>query len=99
MCAVCPTPIEIELRTQTGNDDGVIEFLESQVDVASMLADIIGFLTRWIPKFQENNRSYMTISIGCTGGQHRSVYLANRLGEHFSQQHPLVKVVHKELPS
>ena len=95
-----PNPYwKIELRTQTGNDDGVIEFLESQVDVASMLADIIGFLTRWIPKFQENNRSYMTISIGCTGGQHRSVYLANRLGEHFSQQHPLVKVVHKELPS
>ena len=95
-----PNPYwKIELRTQTGKDDAVIEFLESQVDVASMLADIIGFLTRWIPKFQDNNRSYMTISIGCTGGQHRSVYLANRLYEHFSQQHPLVKVVHKELPS
>ncbi|MDC1144539.1 RNase adapter RapZ [Porticoccaceae bacterium] len=95
-----PNPYwKVELRTQTGNDDAVIEFLESQVDVASMLADIIGFLTRWIPKFQDNNRSYMTISIGCTGGQHRSVYLANRLYEHFSQQQPLVKVVHKELPS
>ena len=95
-----PNPYwKVELRTQTGNDDAVIEFLESQVDVASMLADIIGFLTRWIPKFQDNNRSYMTISIGCTGGQHRSVYLANRLHEHFSQQQPLVKVVHKELPS
>jgi len=94
-----PNPYwKVELRTQTGNDDAVIEFLESQVDVASMLADIIGFLTRWIPKFQDNNRSYMTISIGCTGGQHRSVYLANRLYEHFSQQQPLVKVVHKELP-
>lgn len=95
-----PNPYwKVELRTQTGNDDAVIEFLESQVDVASMLADIIGFLTRWIPKFQDNNRSYMTISIGCTGGQHRSVYLANRLYEHFSQQQPLVKVVHKELPN
>ena len=95
-----PNPYwKVELRTQTGNDDAVIEFLESQVDVASMLADIIGFLTRWIPKFQDNNRSYMTVSIGCTGGQHRSVYLANRLYEHFSQQQPLVKVVHKELPS
>ena len=73
-----------ELRTQTGNDIGVIEFLEGQVEVASMLADIIGFLTRWIPKFQANNRSYLTISIGCTGGQHRSVYLANRLYEYFS---------------
>jgi len=86
------------LRTQTGNDQGVIEFLESQVDVASMLADIIGFLTRWIPKFQSNNRSYLTISIGCTGGQHRSVYIANRLHEHFSGKHPSVQIVHKELP-
>ena len=93
-----PNPYwKLELRTQTGNDPAVIEFLESQVDVASMLADIIGFLTRWIPKFQTNSRSYMTVSIGCTGGQHRSVYLANRLYEHFSQQQPFVKVVHKEL--
>ena len=88
-----------ELRTQTGQDPAVIEFLESQVEVASMLADIIGYLTRWIPKFQDNNRSYLTVSVGCTGGQHRSVYLANRLHEHFSKQHPSVKVVHKELPS
>lgn len=86
-----------QLKNQTGNDEGVIEFLESQVEVASMLADIIGFLTRWITQFQQNNRSYLTISIGCTGGQHRSVYLANRLYEHFSTQHPFVQVVHKEL--
>ena len=86
-----------QLKNQTGNDEGVIEFLESQVEVASMLADIIGFLTRWIPQFQQNNRSYLTISIGCTGGQHRSVYLANRLHEHFSGQHPFVQLVHKEL--
>jgi UPF0042 nucleotide-binding protein len=86
-----------QLKNQTGNDEGVIQFLESQVEVASMLADIIGFLTRWIPQFQQNNRSYLTISIGCTGGQHRSVYLANRLYEHFSTQHPFVQVVHKEL--
>ena len=86
-----------ELRTQTGSDSGVITFLESQVDVASMLADIIGYLTRWIPKFQANNRSYLTISIGCTGGQHRSVYIANRLQEHFSKQYNFVQVIHKEL--
>ena len=86
-----------QLRNQTGNDEGVIQFLESQVEVASMLADIIGFLTRWIPKFQHNNRSYLTVSIGCTGGQHRSVYLANRLHEHFATQHPFVQIVHKEL--
>jgi RNase adapter protein RapZ len=87
------------LKSQTGHDAGVIEFLESQAEVASMLADIIGFLTRWIPHFQQNNRSYLTVSIGCTGGQHRSVYLANRLHEHFSQLHPLVHVSHKELAS
>ena len=88
-----------ELRALTGNDAGVIEFLESQVDVASMLADIIGYLTRWIPKFQANNRSYLTISVGCTGGQHRSVYMANRLHEHFSNEYQFVQVIHKELAS
>jgi UPF0042 nucleotide-binding protein len=86
-----------DLRLLTGNDRNVIEFLESQVDVAAMIADIIGLLTRWIPKFQSNNRSYLTISIGCTGGQHRSVYIANRLYEHFSEKHPSVQIVHKEL--
>jgi UPF0042 nucleotide-binding protein len=95
-----PNPYwKAELRALTGNDPGVIEFLESQVDVASMLADIIGYLTRWIPKFQANNRSYLTISIGCTGGQHRSVYMANRLYEHFSNEYQFVQVIHKELAS
>lgn len=90
---------KLELRPFTGNDPQVIEFLESQVDVASMLADIIGFLTRWIPKHQNNNRSYLTVAIGCTGGQHRSVYLANRLAEHFGKTYPLVQVVHKQYPT
>ena len=95
-----PNPYwKTELRTQTGNDSEVITFLESQVDVASMLADIIGYLTRWIPKFQTNNRSYLTISIGCTGGQHRSVYMATRLHEHFSKQYKFVQLIHKELAS
>lgn len=95
-----PNPYwKAELRTQNGNDSGVITFLESQVDVASMLADIIGYLTRWIPKFQSNNRSYLTVSIGCTGGQHRSVYIANRLHEHFSKQYSFVQVIHKEIAS
>ena len=93
-----PNPYwKAELRTQTGNDTAVIQFLESQVDVASMLADIIGYLTRWIPKFQSNNRSYLTVAVGCTGGQHRSVYIANRLYEHFSKQHQTVQIMHKEL--
>ena len=90
---------KLELRALTGNDPEVIEFLESQVDVASMLADIIGFLTRWIPKHRDNNRSYLTVAIGCTGGQHRSVYLANRLAEYFGETYPLVQVVHKQYPA
>lgn len=88
-----------ELRSQTGEDTGVIEFLESQREVAAMLADIIGYLTRWIPHFVANNRSYLTVAIGCTGGQHRSVYLARRLHEHFSQSYPRVHLLHKGLSS
>jgi UPF0042 nucleotide-binding protein len=95
-----PNPYwKTELKNLTGNDPKVIEFLESQVEIAAMLADIIGFLTRWIPQFQGNNRSYLTIAIGCTGGQHRSVYLANRLFEHFSGVHPFVQIAHQELSS
>ena len=86
-----------ELRLMSGNDPDVMQYLESQEDVAAMLADIIGFLTRWIPKHQNDNRSYLTIAIGCTGGQHRSVYLANRLCEHFASQHTQVHAVHRQL--
>ena len=93
-----PNPYwKIELRNQSGLDGSVIEFLESQTEVAAMLADVISFLTRWIPKFQADNRSYLTICIGCTGGQHRSVYIANRLYQHFLQLHPYVQIEHKEL--
>jgi UPF0042 nucleotide-binding protein len=86
-----------ELRQLTGNDTEVILFLESQVEVAAMLADLIGFLTRWLPRFSASNRSYLTIAIGCTGGQHRSVYLANRLWQHFAVDYPYVQVRHREL--
>ena len=86
-----------ELRLMSGNDPDVVQFLENQEDVVAMLADIVGFLTRWIPKHQDDNRSYLTIAIGCTGGQHRSVYLANRLREHFARQYPQVHSVHRQL--
>jgi len=86
-----------ELRLMSGNDPDVVQFLENQEDVVAMLADIVGFLTRWIPKHQDDNRSYLTIAIGCTGGQHRSVYLANRLREHFARQYPRVHSVHRQL--
>lgn len=85
------------LRPFCGNDEPVIEFLESQPEVAAMLADINGFMTRWLPRFRANNRSYLTIAIGCTGGQHRSVYISNTLGEYFGSQYPNTQVRHREL--
>ncbi|UTW46495.1 RNase adapter RapZ [bacterium SCSIO 12696] len=94
-----PNPYWVpELRALTGNDAGVVDFLELQVDVAHMLADIIGFLERWLPKFQADNRSYLTVAIGCTGGQHRSVYLCNKLCEYFSGHLTnVVQTRHREL--
>lgn len=86
-----------QLRSLTGCDREVIEFLEEQPLVAEMKADISDYLNRWLPRFEANNRSYITIAIGCTGGQHRSVYLAEQLGETFSQHHGNVLVRHREL--
>lgn len=86
-----------ELRPFTGNDEAVICFLESQTEVAAMFADLTGFLTRWLPQFAASNRSYLTVAIGCTGGQHRSVYICNRLWEHFSAKYHAVQVRHREL--
>ena len=62
-----------------------------------MFDDISSYLDRWVPKFKDDNRTYMTIAIGCTGGQHRSVYLAERLGRHFERQLDNVLVRHREL--
>jgi UPF0042 nucleotide-binding protein len=62
-----------------------------------MLAQIINFLATWIPQFAAANRSYLTIAIGCTGGQHRSVYMAEQLATHFSQLHQGVLIRHREL--
>jgi len=86
-----------ELRQFTGLDMPVVQFLESQTEVAAMLSDLIGFLSRWLPKFAETNRSYLTVAVGCTGGQHRSVYICNRLTEHFLAQYPNVQLRNREL--
>lgn len=86
-----------ELRHLTGNDAPVIEFMESQTEVAAMLADLSGFLARWIPAFLASNRSYLTIAIGCTGGQHRSVYLCNRLAGQFRHLGIKLQARHREL--
>lgn len=85
-----------KLRPLTGRDDQVIEFLESSHATQQMFADIAGFVERWLPCFIADNRSYLTVAIGCTGGQHRSVYLSEKLSRHFqTQQQVLLR--HREL--
>ena len=86
-----------ELRTYSGKDQPVIDFLESEEEVEEMLDDIRDYLSRWLPRFQANNRSYVTIAIGCTGGQHRSVYMSNQLGKYFSQHYTNTQIRHREL--
>jgi len=72
-----------KLRPLYGTDAEVIRFLENEPSAVKMLADIRGFIETWLPSFRKDNRVYLTIAIGCTGGQHRSVYLAERLAAHF----------------
>ena len=88
---------EPELRALTGKDTPIAEYLETHPEVHDMFNDIVKFLERWIPSFEADNRSYMTIAIGCTGGQHRSVYFATRLLRHFKSQRGNTLVRHREL--
>ena len=88
-----------ELRSLTGCDQPVIDFLDSEEQVATMYNDVRGFLERWLPCYQANNRSYITISLGCTGGQHRSVYLCNKLVQHFGLTFTDVQCRHREIRS
>lgn len=87
-----------ELRTLTGREEAVIKFLETQPKVQQMQTSIRQFLEMWIPEFVADNRSYLTVAVGCTGGQHRSVYLVEQLARYFSQQRQGVLVQHRELP-
>ena len=86
-----------QLRQYTGQDMPVVNFLESESSVQDMFTHIDDFLKRWLPEFQDNNRTYMTVSIGCTGGQHRSVYMSERLFEHYENQFNNVQLRHREL--
>ena len=74
------------LRSLTGRDEPVIEFLRKTPEVGRMAEDIRKFIANWLPAYVRDNRSYLTVAIGCTGGQHRSVYLAEWLGERFRDQ-------------
>lgn len=87
-----------ELRPLTGYDEAVAAFLGAEPDVSAMIDDIRGFLERWLPRFREQDRAYVTIGVGCTGGRHRSVYLVERLGVIFREQYDPVIVRHRELP-
>jgi UPF0042 nucleotide-binding protein len=86
-----------ELRRLTGCDRAVIDFLESEAPVTAMYTALCRFFEQWIPAFEADNRSYLTIAVGCTGGQHRSVYLTERLASHFRQRYPSVATRHREL--
>mgnify|MGYP006423428537 CR=1 FL=1 len=88
---------EPRLRALTGLEPPVAEYLESTPAVGHMLESIRTFLDQWLPAFEAENRAYMTVSIGCTGGQHRSVYLAARIADYLCARYHLVTVRHREL--
>jgi UPF0042 nucleotide-binding protein len=89
---------EMALRPFTGRDPEVAAFLERDPKVPAYLDQISGFLEAWLPCFRDEGRSYLTVAIGCTGGQHRSVYLVEQLAQRFRGKEPRVLVSHRELP-
>ncbi|MFM6989895.1 MAG: RNase adapter RapZ [Rhodoferax sp.] len=92
-----PNPhYERDLKHQTGRDAAVAAFLAAQPEAQHMLAQITEFLTHWLPALARDHRSYVTVAIGCTGGQHRSVYLVEQLAQHFSTDWVTLKR-HREL--
>ncbi|RRQ21234.1 RNase adapter RapZ [Thiohalobacter thiocyanaticus] len=93
-----PNPHWIQgLRPLTGRDQAVIAYLEEQSPVDAMFRELCRFLDDWLPAFEKGSRRYLTVALGCTGGQHRSVYMAERLGKHFADRYPSVLVRHREL--
>ena len=94
-----PNPYwESELRPLNGRDKPVRDFLSAKAQVREMVDDIEGFLKHWIPRYKNFQRSYLTIAIGCTGGQHRSVYIAEALAERLLAVHGSIQTRHHELP-
>lgn len=88
---------EAGLRELTGKDLKVAEFLEKEQITHKMVDQINDFLREWIPHFEHSNRAYLTIAIGCTGGQHRSVYIAEQLAKNFQTGRKNTQVRHREL--
>lgn len=85
-----------ELRPFNGRDSCVIDYLNGQPEVAEMMAFIESYLVRWLPAFDQDQRSYLTVAVGCTGGQHRSVYFAEQLARRIGARAPTL-VRHREL--
>jgi len=93
-----PNPYwDTALRSLTGLDADVATFLDSQEEVQEMVDDIRVYLEKWLPKYESNNRSYITVAVGCTGGQHRSVYIGETLGKYFSSKIKNVQIRHRDL--
>lgn len=93
-----PNPFWIEaLRSYTGQDKPVKDFLAAEPMVNEMFEDLCRFVEKWLPRFESGQRSYMTIAIGCTGGQHRSVFISEKLGEWLKERFDCVQVRHREL--
>jgi UPF0042 nucleotide-binding protein len=94
-----PNPYwEPALQPLTGRDAKVIEFLEASPKVGRLFDDLVRFIEGRLPEYEAANRGYLTIAIGCTGGQHRSVYLVERLAQHFRGKYPQLLVRHNALP-
>ena len=89
----------VELRGLTGRDKEVSDFLDAQDAFVRMYEDILGFLRRWIPEYDDVHRGYLTVAIGCTGGQHRSVYMTEKLAAALRDMHDPVLTRHNELGS
>jgi len=93
-----PNPYwKTDLRGLTGLDSEVIDFLEAEEAFTAMYEDIVGFLNRWIPRFEDAHRGYLTIAIGCTGGQHRSVHMTEKLAASLREHHEPVLTRHNNL--
>ncbi len=92
-----PNPYwETDLRDQTGRDAGVQAFLNNIPLVDELVADITGFLDNWIGRFEQVNRSYLTVAFGCTGGRHRSVYMVERIARHFAARGRNAVISHRD---
>ncbi|MBI1731335.1 MAG: RNase adapter RapZ [Gammaproteobacteria bacterium] len=93
-----PNPYwEPGLRNLVGTDAAVAEFLRRQPDVEAMLEDQLRFLERWIPRFESEQRSYLSVALGCTGGRHRSVYMADWLARRLGSANRRVLLRHRDL--